>query len=274
MKTHIKGIFIFFICAAIAASNAFADSKMIKVEGGSLPESSQLQNKSVKSFELGKYEVTWDEWQKVRDWSVSKGYNLAGVGDTYPIGSGNNFPVTNVSWYDVVKWCNAKSEMEGKTPVYTTDGTIYKTGQVAPTVSKSANGYRLPSESEWEWAARGGVRGASNSYTFSGSNDANAVAWTAENSLGESKAVGTKLPNELGLYDMSGNVFEWCEADERISALRNSQDAAAPTRGGSWSHYALFGSDNNNIEAGRDNRMPSFAQLSFIGFRLASSSEN
>jgi len=181
------------------------------VPRGNLPSTSGLGNQTVESFQIGRCEVTWGEWKSVRDWAVSnKGYDLAGVGETVPAGSADNFPVVNVNWFEVLKWCNAKSEKEGKTPFYRNgDGTIYKAGNAAPAGDASADGYRLPSEKEWELAARGG--GTSLNYTYSGSNAASEVAWTIESSSNNgSKAVGTKLPNQLGIYDMSGNACEWC----------------------------------------------------------------
>ena len=234
---------------------------MVTVTGGTLPQTSGLAGQVVAAFQIGKYEVTWGEWKSVRDWAVNNGYSdLAEVGDTYPSGSADNFPVINVSWYDVVKWSNARSEKEGLTPVYQVSGTTYKSGEVAPTVSASANGYRLPSEKEWEWAARGGV--SSQGYTYSGSNTISAVGWTNENSSDGTKAVGTKAANELGIYDMSGNVWEWCEDVAYTSHRR--------VRGGGWS-----GSIDSAAVALRDSDYDPVLRYTYVfGFRLARSSGN
>ncbi len=218
------------------------DPSMVMVEGGTLPASSALAGTTVPSFAIAKYEVTWNVWEDVRNWAVANGYDdLANVGSA----SAPNRPVEDVSWYDAVKWCNAKSEREGLEPVYLVNGEVYRTGETPPTLRANANGYRLPMEAEWEWAARGGVH--SKGYTYSGSNDIDEVAWYWENSSDGAKAAGTKAANELGIHDMSGNVWEWC------SKLGLGTGSLRPFRGGSWNNDAggcvvAFPSNNRHAD--------------------------
>lgn len=228
---------------------------MIRVEGGRLPDVSELAGTEVPAFQIGKYEVTYGEWQKVQNWALQHGYDLNGAGR---LSSPQN-PVIGVSWYDALKWCNARSEMEGLTPVYEVDGAIYKTGETIPSVNQSANGYRLPTDAEWEWAARGGA--SSRGFIYSGSDEVNEVAWHFGSFVGQgTKAVGTKLQNELGLHDMSGNVFEWCwdSPSYQIPVRR--------IRGGCWAYHA----DQCAVRT-RGNAIHPGVRLILVGFRVARS---
>jgi formylglycine-generating enzyme required for sulfatase activity len=200
--------------AVTVSSNSFYRMKiavmppsgnMITVQGGTLPQSSELAGTAVAAFQIGKYEVRSDEWQSVVNYALSRGYSFEGMAE---VGIRGDYPVHSVGWFDALKWCNAKSEMENLTPVYRVASSVYKTGEVVPQIDTAANGYRLPTEAEWEWAARGGA--LSQGYLYSGSNNPDLVAWHEGNSGGSYQPVGLKNPNELGVHDMTGNLNEWC----------------------------------------------------------------
>lgn len=148
-----------------------------------------------------------------------------------------NLPVEKVSWYDAVYFCNKLSDMFGLTPVYAVDGepdvekwsyAPHKGNIITGTVSQdeNANGYRLPTMEEWQYAAKGGQ-----DYKYSGSDNLDEVGWYGGNSGDKAHPVAQKKPNGYGLYDMSGNVWEWCWDSY-------SSHSDVPFCGGGWNNNA------------------------------------
>jgi formylglycine-generating enzyme required for sulfatase activity len=140
-----------------------------------------------RAFSMGKYPVTQKEWMELMDENPSE-YE------------GDTLPVECIAWYDAVEYCNRRSEAEGLVPAYSGKGS-------ALICDFDANGYRLPTEAEWEWAARSAGKEKTR---YSGGDSADRVAWYEDNSGGEPHPVGRKAPNALGIYDMSGNIGEYC----------------------------------------------------------------
>lgn len=196
---------------------------LVLIEGGAYVNKKANDYKTseiISDFYMGKYEVTQQEWVSV-------------MGNNPSRFLGDHLPVEMVNWYDCIEYCNKRSVKEGLEPYYNIDKDKadpenkcdYDNIKWIVTINAEANGYRLPTEAEWEYAASGGKM--SKDYTYSGSNDVDQIAWYWRNAGNEylkgdwswpviesnhntTKPIGKKEANELGLYDMSGNVREWC----------------------------------------------------------------
>jgi formylglycine-generating enzyme len=204
-----------------------------------------------KPFLMGQMQVTQALWQAV-------------MGNNPSYFKGSELPVEQVSWFDSVRFCNKLSQLEGLTPAYSIGSGD------APKVewNKGANGYRLPTEAEWEYAAKAGTE-----LRFAGSNNIDEVAWYGDNSDYESHPVGQKKANAWGLYDCSGNVLEWCNDQWDSDAYNRSGTVEDPSvygsavasrslRGGGWD----FGADNCRV-AYRFNFGPG-DRVDYLGFRF------
>lgn len=173
-------------------------NNFIEVAGGTFVRKEGFQVKKgllipaitvkVNSFYIDDFVLTQEDWSGVMDYNPSHFQNGA-------------LPVERVGWYDAVVFCNRKSQKDGLQPCYSINGERVE-------CDFTANGYRLPTEAEWEFAAMGGVK--SKGYRYAGSDMLDEIAWYSENAGKTTHPRGQKAANELGLYDMCGNVFEWC----------------------------------------------------------------
>ena len=225
---------------------------MVFVQGGSFTMGSNddgdnakpIHRVTVSSFYMGKYELTVGEFRKFinstnyKTTAEQKGWSYIWTGSKWDKQIGltwefdsfgfkrpstqENQPVIHVSWDDATRYCQWLSSQTGKL-------------------------YRLPTEAEWEFAAKGGSK--SNGYTYSGSNEITNVAWINDNSNGQTHEVGQKQANELGIYDMTGNVWEWCSDwyDSNYYASSPAENPTSPAtgssrviRGGGWGNSAQY----------------------------------
>lgn len=206
-----------------------AEPEMVFVEGGTFRmgstgegadiDEAPIHQVTLSDFYIGKYEVTQAQWRAIMGTTVAQqrdkanpSWKLYGVGD--------NYPMYYVRWTEAQEFVTRLNTATGKK-------------------------YALPTEAQWEFAARGGNK--NRGYTYAGSNSLDGVAWYSSNSGSTTHTVGTKLPNELGIYDMSGNVWEWCGDWYGIYSAAQQTDPTGPSaglyrvcRGGDWRNNAHY----------------------------------
>jgi len=249
---------------ALIPASSFTMGDALDGDAGALP----LHTVHVSAFYMDKFKVTKALWTEVHSWAITHGYSFDNAGQ----GKAADHPVQRINWYDVVKWCNARSEKEGRLPAYYTSAaqaTVYRSGRVNVQNDwvKWNTGYRLPTEAEWEKAARGGAIGRrfpwSDADTIAHSranyfSDTNFVPYDVSltfyihpafdfGSYPYTNPVGYFAPNGYGLHDMAGNVFEWCW-DWHDSYLGASQTdprganvgTARVQRGSAFDNYAIY----------------------------------
>jgi formylglycine-generating enzyme required for sulfatase activity len=262
----------FYRVVAFSAGTSTASAGMVLIPAGAFQMGDTFYEGAVyelplhvvdiSAFYMDKYEVSKSLWDKVKAWSANNGYAFDNTGS----GKAANHPVQSINWYDMVKWCNARSAMEGRVPAYYTDSAltqVYKTGQIAPYVNWHA-GYRLPTEAEWEKAARGGATGhrfpwsnvdtithaqanyySDSSYSYDISPTRGYNPAFNDGVMPYTSPVGSFAPNGYGLYDVAGNVWEWCWDWAGNYPSTPQTDPHGPDtgstrvgRGGNWNFYA------------------------------------
>jgi len=212
----------------------FVQGGTFRMEGGFFDRAHQV---TLSSYYIAKYEVTQGQWKAIMGNNPSK------------LAKGDNYPVENVPWNDMQTFITRLNTATGKH-------------------------YRLPTEAEWEFAARGGNQ--SKGYKYSGSNNVDDVAWYKENSGKTTHPIGTKAPNELGIYDMSGNVYEWTGDRYEDFESNDQTNPHPPFKGGFWGDPVVIrgGSCKNNEKDLRvSHRNQGNQTIEILGFRLACDAE-
>ena len=220
------------------------DMSMVWVEGGSFDMGSNsgydderpVHRVTLAGYWIGATEVTQAQWESVMGTDIRQQRDKAGYSSLY--GEGSNYPMYYVNYDEAKEFCRRLSERTGRT-------------------------YTLPTEAQWEYAARGGRDGVRDNYTYSGSNSIGSVAWYDGNSGNSTNPVGRKSPNQLGLYDMSGNLWEWCldyygsySSSSQTNPTGPSSGDSQVLRGGSWGHngsYCRVANRGGDNPSNRDN---------------------
>jgi uncharacterized repeat protein (TIGR02543 family) len=277
--------------------DAMTSKNMVWVSGGTFRLGQNLgtvvadgvypqSNVTISGFYIGKYEVTQKQWYDVMGTTIEQQQDLVTT-ETDNYGRGDTYPIYYVNWYEALVFCNKLSMAENLTPAYrisnSTDpeewGTVPTSWDAespwnAVTIDSGSTGYRLPTEAQWEYAAKGGnpLAPVWVGYTYAGSDTVDDVAWYKDNSGSASHAVGTLAPNGLGLYDMSGNVSEWCwdrygnytstDKTDPTGASSGSSDRVV-LRGGLWDSPAV--GVRSAYRADGNARI----RNEYLGFRLA-----
>ena len=241
---------------------------MVSVPGGTFRHPESRLELTMRPFEMGKNEVTFAKWQAVKQWAEANGYTFGREGDMgsmywYAFAHAPDEPVTFITWHDAVVWCNALSEMEGRTPVYCIDEAkteVYRRAHAYRPIKVAgwelvdtqhplkqygsprgnepwlferwdADGYRLPTEAEFEYALQGGT---GNRFFWGSKGNPDDYGWSIFNSGGRTHAVDGKAPNPFGLFDMIGNVYEYSNSGGQPKSRDARYDTNNPKRSRYW----------------------------------------